>query len=232
MPIFLTRNQVYRILQRELPPEDVYPDGPPTAFFSTSDNDSTAAVVAQAYSNLERIYENYFPQSADERQVDWELRTFGYELSGNLTLQERRDRVLARIRQQRRTTPGDIKAEVYTVIDSSVSVEIVEWGCGDAGWILDVSELEISTILNGYHRLNPTGPNLCSLDAAGFGLTEEEYLEMREEAYTYEVRIYSYTLTSDEAAALEKVLLDAEPVRSRHFVFDGLDPADMIDGDG
>lgn len=230
MPIFLTRDQVYRIIQRELP-EGAFPDGPATAFYSTSDSDSTAAVISQAYFSASGIYDNYFPNYATDRQADFEKLYLGQQLDASLTLQERRDRVIAKLRSQRRTTPSDIKAAVYTVIDSSIPVDIAEYGCGCAGWVLDVSELDISTILNEFNNLNLVGPDLCTKDAADFGLTPEQYAAYQREAYFYEIRIYGYTLTADQRIALEQVILDNEPARSEHEIVDGLDPDDML-GEG
>lgn len=227
MPLFLTQNQIYRIIQRELP-ESVYPDGPASAFYSTADSDATAKVFADAYVNDEDIYDNYFPNYATDRQSDFELLYLGQPLDASLPIQDRRDRVIAKIRSQRRTTPADIIATVYTIIDSSIPVQIAEWGCGCDGWVLDVSELDISTILNEFNNLNLVGPDLCTKDASDFGLTEQEFLDYRKEAYFYEVRIYGYTLTEDESLALEQALLAAEPARSQHQVVDGLDPADML----
>lgn len=230
MPIFLTTNQIYRIIQRELPPENVYPDGPASAFFSTADSYATAKTLGDAYSSLSNIYDQYFPQYSTDRLADWEVLVLGKNLPETLTLQQRRDRVLAKIRSQKRATPTDMRAIVYTIIDPSIPVEIVEWGCGDAGWVLDVSQLEVSTILNEFNNLNLVGPNLCAKDAADFGLTEQEFLDYRAQAYTYEVRIYGYTLTAQETIDLEEALSAGEPARSKHLVVDGLNPADMIGG--
>lgn len=231
MPIFLSRSDVYRLIQRELP-EGAYPDGAPSAFFATADSDSTAAVIATAYANQGRIYANFFPQTADEKQVDWEELMFGRQLDSALSLQQRRDRVIARIRTRRRCTPGDIKQTVYTVIDSSILVEIIEWGCENGGWVLDESQLDISTILNGPQVFAVTGDAIpCPPTAAAFGITQDELEEMQEEAYTYEVRIYGYTLTAQELADLEEALTANEPSRSQHIISDGLDPADAVGGD-
>lgn len=229
MPVFLTQGQIYRIVQRELP-EGAYPDGPPASFYSTADSSSTAKVFSEIYDNLNRVYDNYFPNYADEQQPLWEELILGKQLDDSLTLQERRDRVIARIRSQRRTTPQDMLQTVYTVIDSSIPVEIVEWNCGDAGWVLDVSLLDISTILNEFNNLNLVGPDLCTKDAADFGLTDQEFLDYRAQAYTYEVRIYGYTLSDSERALLDQELNAAEPARSKHIIVDGLDPDDMING--
>lgn len=229
MPIFLSQQQVYRLLQRELPIENVYPDGPASAFYSTAENYSVAKVFGDAYTSLESIYNNYFPQTADVRQQDWEELILGRHLPDSLTLQEKRDRVLTKIRTRRRTTPQDIIDIVHTVIDSSISVEIAPWGCGCAGWILDVSILDVSTILNGYNNLNLVGPDLCGKTAADFGLTEDEFLDYRKEAYFYEIRIYSYTLSSEERDLINKLVSEGEPARSDHIIVDGLDPADMLE---
>ena len=231
MPIFLTKDQIYRIIQRELPPQNVYPDGPASAFYSTADSYATAKIIGDSYDNLQNIYDNYFPQYATDRQGDWEDLILGKKLDASLSLQERRNRVISKIRSVRRTTPADILATVYTIIDSSILVEIAEWNCGCAGWVLDVSLLDISTILNGFNNLNRVGPDLCTLEAADYGLTPEEFANYQAEAYTYEVRIYGYTLTTEQRSDLDAALLQAEPARSVHIILDGLDPADSIGGD-
>lgn len=230
MPIFLTQQDVYRILQRENPPDDVYPDGAPTAFFSTADQFSVAGRIGNAYANLESIYANYSPVTADKNLSDFEFMHFGYTLDSSLPLGDRRTRVLAKIRQRRRTTPDDLLKTVYTIVDASILVEIAEWGCGDAGWRLDISELDISTILNEFNGLEMVGPNLCQLDAGDYGLSPEEFARLQAEAYTYEVRIYGYTLTDDERFRLEQVLNEDEPARSAHIILDGLDPSDSLGG--
>jgi hypothetical protein len=230
MPVFLTKEQIYRVIQREMPPF-AYPDGPASAFFSTADSMATAKVFGDAYSNHEPIYDNYFPQYATDRIGDWERLILGKPLDGSLSLQERRDRVVAKIRSRRRTTPEDIIATVHSVIDTSILVEIAEWGCEGGAWILDESQLEITTILSEFNGTLRVGPDLCQLDAADYGLTEQEFEDYQAEAYTYEVRIYGYTLSSQERADLEAALNPAEPWRSRHIILDGLDPSDSIGGD-
>lgn len=226
MPIFLTREQVYRTIQRELP--DGFPDGPASAFYLTADADATAKVFADAYASQKNIYDNYFPNYATDRQGDFERLYLTQQLDASIQLQARRDRVIAKIRSQRRTTPQDIIQTVYTVIDSSHTVQIAEWGCGCAGWVLDVSELDVSTILNEFNNLILVGPDLCTKDAADYGLTPEQYAAYQKEAYFYEVRIFGYTLTDQERIDLEQALLAAEPARSAHQVLDGLDPDDML----
>ena len=86
MAKFLSRDEVYRLLQRELP-EGVYPDGAPSSYYSTADIDSVASVASTGYANLQRIYDNYWPQSADEFLSTWEITVFAKNLSASLTLQ-------------------------------------------------------------------------------------------------------------------------------------------------
>ena len=230
MPIFLTQQQVYRAIQRELP-QGVYPDGPPSAFFSTADSWATAKVISDAYSNQSRIYDNYFPNYTVESIGDWESLILGQAGDSSMTIQQRRDRVIARIRSQRRTTPDDMLATVYTVLDSSVLVEIAEACCGGTGWVLDESQLDISTILNEFNGLERVGPDLCTLTAADYGLTDQEFADLQAQAYQYEVRIYGYVLTPAQRSVLDAALSAAEPARSRHIIIDGLDPSDSLGGD-
>lgn len=230
MPIFLTQDDVYRLLQREMPPDDVYPDGAPSAFFSTADQYAFAGRIGDAYSNLGGIYKNYSPVTADKNLSDFEFLLFGYTLDSSLTIDQRRTRVLAKLRQRRRTTPGDLLKTVYTIIDSSILVEIAEWCEGDTGWVLDQSQLDISTILNEFNNLSRTGPNLCQLVASDFGLTTDEFARLQAQAYTYEIRIYGYTLTADERFRIDAALTSAEPARSQHLIIDGLNPNDAISG--
>jgi len=231
MPIFLQAQDVYRIIQRELPPDDVYPDGAPDAFYSTSDSFATAKIIADYYSVLQNTYENNYPNTAVDRLADFEFLYFGYTLDASLSVDERRSRLLAKIRTQRRTTSADLLAAVYTVIDPSILAEIVPWGCGCNGWVLDVSQLEISTILNEFNGLERVGPNLCQLDAADYGFTQQQFEDLQAQAYTYEVRIYGYTLSETERFNLDQTLLQAEDARDLHIIVDGLNPNDAIGGD-
>lgn len=230
MPKFLTRTEIFRLLQRELPP-GVYPDGDEDSSYSTADMASVAAVAASAYANLERIYENYWPQTAVENIADWEFAAFGSVKNAGLTIEERQDRVTQQIRTRKGLTPKDMKDTVLSVIGTDKDVEIAEHGQSTGGWMLGESQLGISTILNLTDLLRATGENIDSMDPSDFGLTEEEWLEMRKDAYTYEVLIYDYTLTEEERAEIEAKLDIAEPGRSNRIITDGLDSADKLELD-
>lgn len=227
MAIFLSRDQIYRMLQRELP-EKVYPDGAPSAFFSTADNSSIAGVISDSYSNLKNIYDNYWPQHAVERLPDWETMIFGFNLDASLSLTERRNRVLAKFRTRRGITKPDMEAVVRGVLGDSVLFDIIEWGCSTGGWILDESQLDIETYLNGSNLVDATGPDLCGKVPSDFGLTQEEWEIAQEEAYTYEVLVYGHVLTAAEYAEIDRQLNIEEPARSRHIITDNLDPNDLL----
>ena len=230
MPKFLTRAEVYRLLQRELP-EGAYPDGQEDAFYSTADMASVAACAASGYTNLERIYENYWPQSANERLLDWQILAFAKLLSSGLSVAEQQDRITQKIRSRKGLTVQDMKDIVLSVIGSDKLVDVIEWNCSSGGWMIGVSQLSINTFLNGYRMVDAVGPNLCEQTPADFGLTEEQWQGMREQAYTYEIRIYGYTLSANEYTEIDETLSVYEPARSQHKITDGLDPNDQLDGD-
>lgn len=227
MPVFLNREQVYRLLQRELP-AGIYPDGAPSAYFSTADMDAVAAVAATGYANLERIYENNWPMTADERIADWEIVAFGYNLPVSLTLAERQDRVTEKIRSRKGLTIADMVSLVKAIIGTDKLVEAIEWGCSSGGWMIGVSQLGVETYLNGFpSRLTVTGPLICEADPADYGYTQEQWDQMREDAYTYQINVYDYTLTDAEYDAIDAALTIAEPARSAHVIKSGLD-ADLM----
>lgn len=222
MPKFLNRHELYRLLQRELP-EHVYPDGPASAFYSTADMDSVADCAATGYANLERIYENYWPQSSDERITDWEITAFGFPLSASLTLEQRRDRIVTKMRAKKGITKKDMQEAVLSIIGSDKEVVVVEYGCpgGEFGtWQIGVSELGYNTYLGGANMLLITGEYACEATAEEYGITDAELEMIQRQAYTYEIRIFNYTLSVAERAAIETALTEGEPARSTHVVLD------------
>ncbi len=122
---------------------------------------------------------------------------------------------------------------VKQVIGTDKDVAAANWGCADGSWVIGESELGVSTILGGAHTLSITkylypGVELCDLTAEDVGLTEEEWQEVRTSAYTYSILIYSYTMTDAERSEVDRLLTIAEPARSTHVIYDGLDPVDHI----
>lgn len=227
MPKFLTADEVYRILQREAP-DDIYPDGAPSAYFSTAENYAVASGIGDAYANLARIYANFWPLSADERINDWAITAFGYELDSALSLDAQRQLINARMIAKKGTRNSDLVEVVKSIIGEDKIVEIAAWGSADGGWILDDNQLGITTIFNNGPRLRAVGPDICEKTAAQLGLTDQQLFDIRQEAYTYSVLIYGYTLSAAERAKIDSDLTIYELARDEHFIFDGLDPANQI----
>lgn len=226
MPKFLSRQEVYRVLQRELP-EDVFPDGPPSAFFSTADMDSVAQAVASAYDNQERIYDNFFPATADEQIADWQITVFGHPLDSSLTLQEQRDAVLFKLRNRIGIKKSDMLALVKSFLPTGVTVRIKNWNCEEDadGFILDVSLLDADSLLWGSSGLEfPgfVGGDLACQTPESLGITAEEWATYQSQAYTYQVNVYDYTLSTAEREAIDAALTTEEPARSTHVIYDGL----------
>jgi hypothetical protein len=215
---FLTTEELYELIQRELP-EDAYPhSGNPADYLSTADSDATARVFATAYENLQSIEANNFPQSADEEAIGkWEVRYFGAVQGGPLTLTERRDRVLQKGRERRTMSPDDLRDIVKGVIGSDKVVEIGEWSCGTGSWMLDVSQLGVQTYLD---RGRP----------GVIGLAGGDLTDALEHAYSYTVRIYAYTPTASELKTIVTLLNKAEPSMSIREIISNLNAADTFGG--
>lgn len=237
MPSFLTREIIFKAIQRELP-EDVYAQGSPSAFFSTADSDSVAQVIANAYSRLNIIYDNYFPQTSEERIVDWEIAVFGEAQDPSLSLSVRRSRILIQLQTLLTMSIPDIKSIILSVIGTDKLIDIRVWGCESGGWMLDFSPLDEGTFLTSMFLISGVfNPGLCNMTAAELGMTDQQLLDWKRDAYTYEVIIYNYTLTADERTRLDAKLNIYEPARSGHVITDNqvvggpIDPR-TLDGGG
>lgn len=227
MAKFLTRDEIYRLLQRELPP-GVYPDGSPDKYYSTADMSSVADVVASGYENARRIYDNYFPGTADEKLDQWEILAFGRVLDKSLGLNVRQDRVGQKIRARKGITKSDVLGTVLAALGTDKLVDIVELSNETGTWLFNFSELSINTILNNTNGVDVVGFGPCEDDYASYGKTQEEWEQMRYEAYTYEIRVYGYYLTATDLSTLDEQLKTAEPMRCNRVVIDGLNPETML----
>lgn len=223
MPLFLSRAQLYRLLKRE-EPEDVYADGAPSAFFTTAEQDSVAQVLATAQSNLERIYANFFPQSADEKLADWEMTAFARLAPSTLTTQQRRDSLVAKLRERPSISLWTVLTAVLEMLPAGTPVRIVPWAKSKAGWQLGVSELGIDTVLGpGPQPILPAPEDYCSNSADQDG---QAWADWQNVAYGFDVRIYGYTLSAQQSILLDLLLRAKEPARSKHYVYDNLVLAD------
>ena len=232
MPKFLTVNETYRILQRELP-EGVYPDGAPSAYFSTADNYSIAKTVETLYSNLETIQDNNFPQNSDERISDWSRFVFGYSLSAALSLAEKRSRILAKLRKEPAITLWEILTLVVEYVPDGTYVQVSSPCSGIITWQLGVSELGFDTYLQGvtFDSLGIDGEDWCEevanlhwrlgQDALGetTELAEFAYTDIaaiQADAYLYDIRIFGYEIPENELIGLRQEIEKAEPARSTY----------------
>jgi len=266
MPIFPPQDDLYRLFQRESP-ENAYADGVPGAFFSTADNYANAKILATAYLNLQVVYNNFFPAYADEKIADWEIAYFGMVADDStLTLLQRQQRVIAKIRERKDLSLWTILTAILTGTGTAVDTGVIDPWVGHE-WLLDVSQLDTETFLGGITNFVtivtvgfvPAGTPVqielmaddgwtldvskLSLDTylgarrslpielgAGFDFcnlpNNSLWNDQKTQAYTYVVRIFGYTLTTDQRTALDAFLTQNEPARSTHLIVDNLTLSD------
>lgn len=201
MSLFLTQAEIYQILSRELP-QDVYAFGPPSAFYTTADTDSTAGVLADAYTNLSTIYNNIFPQTTDENISDWEATAFARPIPALATLTDRQTRVVDKLRLRRGISLWDVLNFVLTYVPIQTFVQIIEYSLPSGGWRLDLSPLDVSTFLG----------NADDYPNSMFPFS----------AYAYGIRIYDYTIDPSIYPSFLVELGFVEPARCVHDVQMGL----------
>ncbi len=216
MPTFLTQEQIYRVLQRESPP-DVYPDGSPESFVSTAEMDSVAKTLSSCYTTMERIYDNMFITTADEQLGDWENNILGSTPVGSLTVAQRRANLLAFIRSQDNISYWTILNAVFGFVPAGTFVEMRQRA--------HKGDYLISRLV-GANIDQVWGPDWTSGDPAPAGVTmadslrtdEAELIALRRRAYIYDVIIWGYELDSEEEARLDALLTSIEPARSTHTI--------------
>lgn len=232
MPYFLTVNDIYRILQRELP-EDVYPDGDPAKFNSTADMFCVAGAVSGVYASTQIIYNNFFPQSSVEQLIDWEIKVFGAPLPTGLTIAERQARIINQERQDISISLWDMLLIVNSYVGPGVFTQIVEFsGATDTSdtWVLNESELDFSTILGAGNPLLYSGADGCARANADYlnPATRQQVIDARTQAYGYEVRIFGTSLSADDLANLTLQLQTLGPARSDFTIAQNLNLADFF----
>lgn len=237
MAIFLSREELYRLIQRELP-EFAYPDaGAPSTYWSTADSDATAAVLAAPsglYGAMKIAYDDQWPQTCGVARLSaWEEKVFGAVATSGATPEQRRDAILTKLRTKNGITAADIAGQVLTVIGSDKTVQLMPWGCGCAdgssssgcvvgAWFIGVAELGVNTYLGAFGQFLVTGSLACEANPANFGLTPQQWTEIQMNAYGYTLRIYDYVPTVDELYQLEVLLTAIEPARSDHTIESGI----------
>jgi hypothetical protein len=130
--------------------------------------------------------------------------------------------VLQKLRDKPTLNPATLITVVKSVIGSDKDVELLERFSPDRIWRIGRSKLGHTTTFGGLGRLHITGPDACDADPLDHGLTTGQWLEVRQDAYEYEIRIYAYTPSADELAELDRQLTIAERSTTRHVILSGL----------
>ncbi len=246
-PYFPTTYDLYRVLQRELPP-GAYLDGAATAGYSTADMYAVASIISARYDNLQIVYNNEFAQSAVEYLDEWETTYFGSPINAASGTAQRQQALLAKIRAMPSITLWAVLTTVVSYLPIGVYAQVVPVGCGSgptsgAGWVLNVSRLGSTTILGwgNYGTTaqlnNPNGLDYCALINGGTGTgwrlnqsqlgintvltglnTYQTISAIQAKAYTYLIRIFDYQLTGAALQAMLLAVTAAEPARSTHIL--------------
>ncbi len=236
MALFLGQQQLYRLIQRELP-EDVYPDaGDAAKYLSTSDSWALAGILADAYDQLRIVYNGYWPQTiiegedSDAQLAQHEITRFGL-ISNALTFSQRVARLLTKIRGRPSLSVSSLEETARAELPPDTVLQIVEWGCISTGgsWYIGESELGWSTIFGGGGNYYPPGTDICTKDGSDVGLTPAQWANYQDGAYTYELRIYEYTPTATELQSLERVMTRAEPSEAKHLIRTNVALSEFVD---
>jgi hypothetical protein len=215
MAIFLNRAQIYRILQRELP-EDIYPDGAPSQYISTAENDSIAGALETVYNNMEAAYVDMFPMTSLNIEA-WEAKVFNEVYVGALSLDDRRNRVLAFLRNQPDISYWTIITTVASFLPYGASVKIANRGRNSPTIVGQIMGENSDLVWNRDWTAGDPAP-------AGVTVTDDirnnysSMLNVRETAYTYDVTLYGTAITTDLRDAIDAALTLIEPARSAHTI--------------
>lgn len=249
--LFLDRNTLYRVIQRELPP-GAYPDGPATGFFSTADSMATAICIESVYTAMSGTYNQMFPASSDYRIDDWCVAVFGQKFDATVSLLTKQQRVLAKLQKIGSLSNWALLTLALNYVPSGTFVRIFHQCAnpgGGYGWLLGTSLLGSSTYLASKTGaqigipasvLNNMAANWCPfisnlhwrLGADELGsetfLSPIAYVDIaafQAQAFQYQVQIFNAgnPLSSETLADLNNDLSANEPARSGHVIVQGLD---------
>lgn len=244
MALFLTAQQLYKLFNRELPPNS-YATGEYSQSESGASIYAKARVLEKYYKNLGRIWANLFPQSADEQIDDWVTKCFGQLFPGGTTLTYKQQACIQQIRSQPNLTLWQILTNVAQLVPYGTYVQIWPRNTVNPGWQLGVSKLGTSTYLSGADTDSLSGydfanwgndlPNFqwrLGQGKLGTSTALGKYLytdivRRQLNAYAYEVRIFGLTLSASLYSQIDTKLNQSEPARSLHLIRDNLNLADF-----
>lgn len=228
-PKFLTEDEILQILKSELP-DDLFaqdnannPD-PAKNSYSSSELRAAANAFANVYAGLQKRYNDKFITTATSSGLDdWANELFSSAQDSSLEVNQKRGNALAKLRASQGISYAGITALVSGVLDPlGIDFDVCTWsGLNNGAWVLDESPLDLGTYLSQIDPIEGMVAGNTALDCSGnyvaAGLTEEQYREIQQVAYTYEVRIYG-TVDSVTLNLLDQLLTIAEGARSTHIL--------------
>lgn len=223
---------IFDLIMSELP-NGVYPqdraDDPDfdKRSFSSSELRAHAQTFSLIYNNLKSIYENKFASTVNIDGISqWEKDYFKFSQDASLSFEERRQKLIAKVRALGRLSLPYIDSVVGAILDPlGLPYDILPYSGQNNGningtWIFEESLLDLDTFLGaldpiiGAQQPNPLD---CNLDYAAAGLTLQDLLDIQETAYKYEVRIFG-NADANTLSLLDRTLTSVEPARSTHFI--------------
>lgn len=239
-PLFLTDEQLLDLLLAELP-DGVYAQdranapNPAHNSYSSSEMRATATILAGVYTSAQQVFSNYFITTlAEDGLGQWETDYFGGVQDASIGFLARQQNLFAKFRATGGLSMPYITSVVSGILDPvGLPFAILALSGqvntnGDTGtWILGYSSLGQDTYLGDLdpligERIGYT-PLDCSLDYAAAGITADQLLQIQNQAYAYEVRIYG-NADATTLSLLEKTLTKLEPARSTHYIFNNSTP--------
>jgi len=245
MATFLNTDQIYKLLNRELPPDaypntQSYPD-----YYSSSSIYAKAYVMNQLYCNMSKVYDNIFPQTANDQIDDWVQKCFGKLFPGNTTLTQKRNAVINKIRSKPNLTQWQLLTGVVGLLPPGTFAQI--WARNNVfpGWKLGEQALGTDTWLNGDHYDTLSGVDISTwytfvanlqwrLGQGLLGTSSKlgkyayaDVMRRANNAFGYEVRIFGLSLSTELYQTIDEQLSQAEPARSAHLIRDNLNLSDF-----
>jgi hypothetical protein len=242
VPTFPTENQLFGVLQGELPP-GLYSDdtanneNPANNAWTSSEVRAWALLFVDLYSSLLAIWNNKFVTLADASGIQrWEIMLFGAPQSATLTLTQRRNALLAQLQYQGGINYAIIYAATYALLNPlgfAFGIQTYNGARPGSSWILNSSLLGLDTYLAPCDPIKGTGgtPLNCSLDYEAAGITTAQLASIQSTAYTYVVKITG-TATDATIAQLNTLLTKFEGASRTHQVVNNFQGPylDSIDG--
>lgn len=244
MAKFLNADQIYQLFQRELP-EGAYTDVEYSEGLSTSSIYAKAINFEKTYKNMNVIYKNMFPQTSDDQIDSWVIKCFGSPFPGGTTLSEKRNAVLAKLRQQPNLTKWQILTTMAGFLPEGTYVQVFSNCDFGTGWPLGARQLGRDTRLGTNNTDSIAGIDFnqwCDfvsglqwrLARGKLGSTTKlskysftDIMRRQNNAFSYEIRVFETVLSMELKQTMDLEASKIEPARSGHIIRDNLVLADF-----